>query len=217
MTVKVHWIRLGGRLNVLRRNLHRSWTWMNENYMATFEIQTGDFVSILGYDMMICIYIYYLLIWSCLEYHWSTIIPYLQLTCATCAICFHGKIPDISDDPRDPKYCFNILWLQVVSGQSPGSSCKTRGLIPFWREVGHVWRAIPITQPTQDCRFGHHQPTQSCTFLACSPWRARGWKGHRRPRIGQRIRVPCRSNSLSWSPWISEAFLQVMDEQIIFK
>ena len=31
---------------------------MNENYMATFEIQTGDFVSILGYDMMICIYIY---------------------------------------------------------------------------------------------------------------------------------------------------------------
>lgn len=154
-----------------------------------------------------------------LIYNLSSSTPYLQLTQDLCdlfpAICCHGKIPEISRMIHVTRSTAST-WQQALVVNNP-RSCKTRGLIPFSREVGHVWRAIPITQPTQDCRLRHHQPTQSCTFLACSPWRAMGWKGHRRSRIGQRIRVPCRSNSLSWSPWISEAFLQVMDEQIIFK
>lgn len=96
-----------------------------------------------------------------IAYHWSIIIHPLPSTDSrfVCdlfpAICCHGNISEyISDDPRDPKYCFNILRLQALVVNNP-RSCKTRGL---------------LTQPTQDCRLRHHQPTQSCTFLACSPW-----------------------------------------------
>ena len=77
----------------LQRNLHRSWTWMDENYIATFEIQTGDLVK--QFWDMICIHTVLLYTWNktlnrcTIAYHWSIIIhPYLQLTQDLSAICF---------------------------------------------------------------------------------------------------------------------------------
>ena len=140
-----------------------------------------------------------------LIYNLSSSTPYLQLTQDLCdlfpAICCHGKIPEISRMIHVTRSTAST-WQQALVVNNP-RSCKTRGLIPFGRDPNNPTNSrLPSQAPSANSKL---------YFPRLFPL-ARGCKGHRQPRsICQRIRVPCRSNSLSWSSWISEAFLQVMD------